>query len=370
MVYNFSERMTLEQYNATRTRMGMEPVDKLPETVNTEVTDNETPVVTNVVPDNVSPVIVDKVITTEKHVEPIATPVAEVKKPVQELSTEEIMEMLKKRGVVIPDSKAVEETPEQKATKREQAKMAWAYGNGHITAKDHAAYNADSSNLENLVYRQFLSDQKALDPSLSDAEIMDEFETTYGRKADPNSRQFKTGEKLIEVQGNAILKDKYKSVFDLEENFSKHEASENSRLEKENKIKANAPKYKEAIEDIFSKDLASYSVKVGEDNYTLAFPQDQLDDVKSQLLDPSTALGHIENGTSRDTLVLQAEMQLLKTSLSHLMDSGMKQYLDKHRKGTKGVVTEVNIVPGENKPPATEGHKAAFARLQPAIQDN
>lgn len=358
--------MDLATYNAVRQRSGMEPVDKLPDGVNQE-TDSEATGEVNKDNDIVDPPIAANTPATNPPAkeEPKTIPPVQSAKP--DLSVEELIALLKEKGHEI-DLNPKKETEEEKQARREAEKMAWAYANKKISAKEHAGYNADSVDVHNLYYREYLAEQKAEDSTLTDADIFDEFQTKYGLNAAVDSRQFKTGQKLLDKLGNQLLKEKYPNVFELESNYSQYEAGENSRKDQENKIRQEAPKYKSTIEDIFTKELTSYNLKVGDTDYSIPYPEDAINNLKSHFSDPNEAMKYIQQGLSKDALAMAARMSIIEATLPHLLESFGKQFLDNHKKGIKGISTEISNVHKSNKIKQTSEQIAAIRRFNPSYE--
>ncbi len=357
----------LEELNAVRKMQNLAPLDKLPEGIvedapEGEATPNPAAETKPVTPANAPQAPADD--KPEVKPEPAKAP---VKKPsISDFSEEEILNHLKSKGIALPNAK--DETPEEKQAKRDAQKMAWAFANGKISVKEQSSYNAEVADPENTVYREFLKDQKAEDPALTDTEIWDEFQKKYDLDADPNSRQYKTGQRLLNTMFDTLLKEKYPNVFKIDPEYSEYEAGENSRKETEEKITKGAPVYASTIEDIFTKEVAKVDLKYGSDSYSIDVPQEVLDEVKSVFLDPSTAINHVKAGTSKEELQTIIEMTMLHQHKDKIFENAVKQALDKHFKGIKGIPAETeNQRPRQIVQSAEQiaGIRATFPNYQP-----
>lgn len=333
--------MTLEETNRLRERMGIAPSTELP-------TDKKE--------DNVNPPIIktpeDSNTTKNEVVEeqpqgkaPEKTkekPKAkETPQPTAELTTEQLIEALKKRGMDISsldDLSPKKESAEEIATKREQAKMAYAFTKGLITPKQYQSFAADSNDLSNLVYRQYLAEQKKEDSALMDSEILEEFQEKYSLNDDPTSRKFKRGQREIAALGNTILKETYKEFYELDDNYSKYETGENTRKAEEKKLIEETPKYKAHIDNIFSNDLKTVSLKIEGTDYEVEVSDEMLAEAKSQFLDTETAISHIKDGFNKDAVSEIARASVILKNLDSIVESAAKKYLFNHEAGLKGVV--------------------------------
>lgn len=331
---------TIKDQNVLREQMGM-PL--LPETDVKE--ENK---VTDATTEKPADIVSEEVKTEVKAPEVKKEVIAEKKAPEvkAELTQEEVIEFLKKKGMNISSLDEIapkKETPEQARERRDNAKLAFAFSKGLISQKQFQSYSADNADIQSLVYRQYLQEQKKEDSSLTDSEILDEFEEKYGIKADPTSRKFKRGQAEIEVLGNKILKDSYKEVYSLEDIYSKHEADENARIEEETKLLQETPKYKAHIDKLFAETLTKFPVKLGEDTYDLEVPAEIISEIKGSLLKTETAISNIKAGMDQETLAATARMLVLDASFPHLVETAVKQALLKKQAGVKGIVPSTSI---------------------------
>lgn len=349
---------TLEQQNIIRQRAGLEPLDKLPESNEVAKVEDTTTTKTDIV--NIATEEVKEEIKsteTEKEVNKKEEDKTIISK---KLSKEELLAALKEQGIEINslDDFKKKETPEDIAQKRESAKLAYALEKQLVTPKEYQSFSADSSNLSNLVYRQYLQQQQKEDPALTDAEILEEFEEKYGLKSEQDSRKYKRGQLELQVIGNQILKETYKGIYSIDPEFDKFEATENSRKAEEKKLFEETPKYKAHIEDIFSKDFKKYSVKIDKENFDIEIPENILSTLKNEFLNTESAISNIKSGYDNDTIKRIAHTRLMMDAFDTIIANAAKQYAEKHEKGTKGVPTDVTTTKTEEKP-LTDAQKKA-----------
>lgn len=359
---------TLEQLNTVRQRLGQEPLTEMPSDKATEtvVTDTTKTTTTNSTESGATTEVKAESTTTEekptikkeedKKVEPTKT----------KLSREELLAALKEEGLEVNslDDFKKKETPEEAAQRRESDKLAYALSKQLITQKEYQSFSADSANLTDLVYRQYLQQQKKEDSELTDAEILAEFREKYNLDSEPDSRKFKRGQQELDVIGNQILKESYKGVYKIDEEFTKYETVENSRKADEKKLLEETPKYKAHIEEVLSKDFTKVSQKIAGETFEIEVPAAILATIKDEFLNLETASSNIRSGYDQETIKEIVRTRVMMASFDAIVEDAAKQYMEKHVKGTKGVPTETTITRTEEKP-LTEAQKKARERTFP-----
>lgn len=365
MAKDFIFMATIQEQNKLRVQMGMAP---LPETEGEAKVENK-------VADTTTN---SKIDNTQIEVKKEDSKAPEVKKepleekkvaPIEaELTPEQVLAYLKKKGMDISSLDEIgtkKETAEQIAEKRNSAKLAYAFSKGLITQSRFQSFSADNADINSLVYRQYLQEQKKEDPALSDAEIHQEFQDKYGLSEDATPRQKKRGQAELNVLGNQILRETYKEVYNIDEVYNKYEAQENTRTAEETKLIAETPKYKAHIDNLFEKTLNKFSVKVkiGQEDHSfdLQVPAETLSLVKNSLLKTETAIDNIKAGLSQEALTHTARMLVLDASISQLVGDAVNQALLKKAAGVKGIVPDNNSHVEIKEP--TEAQKELRARM-------
>lgn len=353
----------LENINKARTMLGQPALTELPVVENkadegkttsiTTTQDSDTPKGAETKENNT-------VIAKKETEKPETKTVPQAK---QKLTKEQLLEALKEEGIDISSfdelSTKSKESPEEIAQKREQAKLAYAFSKLGLNPKKYQSYAADSSDLVNLVYRNYLTSQKKEEPSLTDAEIMEEFQEKYGTNADQSSRQFKAGQNAIQVLGEKILKETYPEVFSIEDEYTKFETTENTRKAEEKKLLVETPKYKAHIEDIFANDLKKVVAKIGDKEYEIEISEEALIQAKNEFLDTDYAASKVKEGFKKEAITEVAKARLIIQNLDYILTTGAKKYLFDHQAGVKGIVIEGAEKKTETSKPISEATKKA-----------
>jgi hypothetical protein len=292
----------------------------------------------------------------------------EEKKPeiVAELTDEQLIELLGKRGIkassledLKPKENKEEKTPEQIAEEREAAKLTYALTKGLYKKAEYENFIAEQSAKEKLVFSQFALEAKAEDPTLTDEEISAEFAEKFGLDSEVGSRKHKRGAKEMNVIANEILKNKYSKIYEADGSFSAHEQSVLAEAARVKEINEKSPAYKQNIEDVFTK-LSKISGKFDDqESFEVAVMQDSLAAIKNDFLKPEAIERQIAAGVTKEQIEKQAYAALVSANLPHLLKEHANQVLLAHRAGTKGIpapagqkkVTEVQrkLTPDQQK---------------------
>lgn len=278
------------------------------------------------------------------------------KKP--ELTDDELLEQLSKRGVTARSLSelSVKNETEKEPTEeeREASKLAYGLSKGLFNKAEYDRFIAAQNNPEDIVYKQFYQEAKKEDPDLTDAEIQEEFDTKFSLNEPADSRKFKRGQKEINAIADQIFKNSFKKIYDVDAAYSDHEKAESARKATEKVILSETPKYKKAVDEIFTTDLTHIQVK----GFSIPVPPDEAQKIKDNLFNPDFMAQRISGKWTKEELKEIAMVGLLKNNVEYFMDVYAKQYHEKHKKGTHGIVPLDN-----NKKP--EGDK----KLTPQQQD-
>ena len=255
----------------------------------------------------------------------------------------DLSEMVKKSEV---KTEPTAEEIEAKKDKRENDKVAYALSNGKFTKKQYEKFIADTSNPQKLVLDQYTTEQRAIDPELSDEEIVAEFNSKFGLDNDADSRQYKRGLKEIGLLADIILNQNYKSIIGIDQEFDAHENEQLTVKQVQDKVIAQAPVYKKDVEEIYES-LKSITIPFGTDkSYTVAIPQEFIDSLKEKELVSEYAAGQIKAGYTKAEKANTARMALIFNNLPMVIQSIADQINESRVAGAKGIPT----INGEKAP--------------------
>lgn len=263
--------------------------------------------------------------------------------PEKELDDEALLELLaKKTGRKF--SSLEELVPqeiidkEKAAEERENEKFAWGLKNKKFKQKDFESYVSASKDPKGLVYQLRLQQAKKDDPQLDEKEFEEEFNEEFGINADKNTRRYKNGQDTLNRLAEAVLKNNYSNIFNLENEYSDYEKSQIVRREQENKIKSEAPKYKKSLDKVIGElKKIKAQIKDGEE-YEIEALDESLNTIRDNMSDPAWVSQQILNGYTEENLKEIAYTTFLRQNFPFLANEILKQGLRKHAAGTKGIL--------------------------------
>lgn len=252
-----------------------------------------------------------------------------------------LLQELSKRGIKassFDDLRNKEEMDREKLLEeRESEKLAWALKNKKVKQKEYENYISASKNPEALVYQLRLQVAKKEDPALSEDVFKAEFEEEFGIDQPATSRRHKNGQDTLNRMAEAILKNNFSSIYNLESDYSSFETSQKQKAAQQAKIKDGAPAYKTTIDKVFS-NLKKIKTQFSEgDVYEVEVLDDSLASLKAQMSDSDWASQQILAGYSEETLTELAYTSLLRNNFPVFAGIIARQYLEKHAAGTKGI---------------------------------
>jgi hypothetical protein len=283
---------------------------------------------------------------------------------VDDVTDDVALEYLRKKGIdvsSIDQLRQQEQVDREKAAEeRESEKLSWGLKNKKIKPKEYEGYIAASKDPQNLVYATRLQAAKKEDPSLDEKEFREEFEEEFGLDQNKDSRRFKNGQDTLNRLADAILKNSYSPIYNLENEYAGYENSQKTERERQNKIKAEAPAYKASVEKVFS-GLKKIKANLGKDDDFEIEASEGIDNIlgsiKDSMLSADFAGNQIVRGYSEEELRDLAFTALLKQGFPLVAEEFAKQYLRKHAAGTKGIPPIGGKSSSEGVPELSDGQK-------------
>jgi hypothetical protein len=260
----------------------------------------------------------------------------------KELSDEELLKLLGKRGITAASIEALKTPPTppdpaKVAEQREADELAYALNKGLFTKKDYDNFTNDNKDPQDLVYAQYHAEAKSEDKELTDDEIRAEFLSKYGLDTEPGTRLHKQGVKAINTIAESLLKQKYGKIYDAKSAYSAHEKDSLTAKETETKLLAGAPVYKNDVEAIFE-ELKKIPVKFSDtESVEVPIMQTYLDELKAVLLKPENVKNKVISGYTKERLKEEAMAAFLYRNFPYVAKEIANQHLLKHSAGTKGI---------------------------------
>jgi hypothetical protein len=305
----------LEKVNIARKSLGLEPLEKLA---------NETPAPEeNKNPENPG------VPNPENKENPTPPPV------VGELTNEQLVELLGKRGITVSSlddlkPKDPQKTPQELADEEEAEKLAFGLTKGLFKKSDYESFITDNHSQVELVFANFEAEAKADDPTLTPEEIREEFEAKYGLNAEVGTRQHKRGAKELAVIAKELLKSKHSKIYEAENKFAGHKATANSQAEYNRNIIAKTPQYKADVEEAFSS-----AKKIAEG---IEIPEESVTEIKNLFLESKFVEAQIKNGFTKEQIAHQVKAAVYSKNMEFILKRNADLAVDAHKAGAKGIV--------------------------------
>ena len=285
-------------------------------------------------------------------------------KSIDEASDEDLIKLLKGRGIEVEDLSKLkpvksQEEIEKEKERREAEKVAYGLKNGLFTKKEYDAYNSDINDVEEVVFKDFAADELASDPELTPEEIKSRFEEKFNLNEPEGSPRRKRGEKELDIIARKLINEKHGKILSLDNAYDAYESEEKGRIAENNKILASAPVYKKDVEEVFS-ELATVTVPFSEtESYEVEFPAEVVSELRNTLLQSDTAASNIKKGWDKNNIKETAYAAAIIKSFPSVVKAVAEKYLVAHAAGTRGVIL----------PDGTTGKSGVPKKLSPEMQD-
>ncbi len=246
-------------------------------------------------------------------------------------------------------------TPEEKekiTDQREANKVAYGLSKGLFNNKQYESYITDSKNPVPIALEAYVKDQQAEDSTLTEGEIIAEFNEKYGLDEDKDSRAYKTGQKLISNIALNLIHKKYPSIVSLENEYSSFEQKQKKDEEYENKYKTQSPVYKRDIENV-KREIKKVSIPISDkENFEVELDDNVIDEIIGQMSADKFSKDQIERGWEKENIKQTAQTAAIIKSLPSLMKKYADQKILDQQAGVRGV-----------KPLGKEGERAKVITL-------
>lgn len=257
---------------------------------------------------------------------------------------DEIIALLKKKGIDVSSLEDLKPKvdPAIESEKRESKKITYALEKGIISKREYDAYISDNSNRQSVVFAEFSKEEKENDPDLTEEEILEKFNETFFLNAEEGSLKYKRGQRLLNKEADAIIKERHGKYFEIDSIFDTFEKESIATTNQAKKIKEQTPIYTKSVEDSISQ-LSKLTFKLGDSSFTVSIPEKTLTDVKKSWMNEGQMEKAILSGMSSDEIKGAIEMTILKGSFESIINSVANKKIESKAKGTQGIPTDINL---------------------------
>lgn len=271
--------------------------------------------------------------------------------PTAELSDEEIIEALNKRGIKttsLADMLPKPTDDEIAIAKADKQNKMLAYGlsTGKFKKEEYDTFlQVDKMQL---VRSDIAKKIKAANPDLSEDAVDEKVASYVFAHLDPSDPIRKQREEELIELADARLRKQYANIYNLESDFEQYEQGVSNKATFERKVQAALPVLKNDVKTALS-ELASFDViipdiKRPENNVTVKakFSETDLKEVEDAFLDHKSVYALVKDGYSVETIRDTVRQVLVSKHLNRLISQAARDYSsiqkDKYIRGLKGLL--------------------------------
>jgi hypothetical protein len=317
--------------------------------------------------------IEEETVEQPKVEEPKPTTPAASSEPVvvvpKELSDDELIGLLQKKGINL---KSIEDlkpkpTPEEIAQAEQERKnkvLAFGLETNKIKKDDYDAYQKASANKINFLYEDFAKDLKNANPDITEEEIQNEWKEYTFSDLDESSIKKQRRQKELNELADLKLKSQYNSIFNLDNEYAKHEQKQNEDYSFKRKVEAALPVYQKDVDDVLDS-FKTPSKFIIEDTQNaannveieLSYNDADLKELKDAFLSKDQLIKRIQNGYTVEAMKAEADMFLWNKHKGRHLSKAAKDYNSKQQEkylhGRKGIIPNKELVIESDEQPAT-----------------
>ena len=276
-----------------------------------------------------------------------------------ELSDEQLVELLKKRGATISSLEDLKPkpTPEELAEKEREkqgAMLAHGLSTGKFKKEEYDAYQRAQSNKIAVIREDIAEQFQAAFPELSPEAIEEKVANYMFENLGPDDAVRQAREKELLTLADMKISDKYKNIVSLPKDYEMHLEGLNKQANFEKKVQATLPVFKADVSKALES-LRKFTVSVPDSknpentvNLELEYSDADLKEVESLFITNDQIIRAV-NGMTFDQLKGEAELVLVKKHLPRLISQAAKNYnaiqKDKYINGRKGLITGNDHLP-------------------------
>lgn len=284
-----------------------------------------------------------------------------------ELSDDELLSLLQKRGVNLKSFEDLKPkaTPEEiEAEKQQRNNNVYAFGlkEGKIKKEDLDNLAKAEADKVKFLFNDFAGAAKKANPEITDSEIEEDWKeyTLYDLSDDNFKKQLRIQE--LNELADYKLKNQFKNVFSLENDYAKHEAAENENYSLKRKVEAAYPVYQKDIDEVItSLKLTKYTIEDTQNaannvEIELSYSDADLKELKDAFLKPEQIIKRIKDGYTVEAIKGEADMFLWNKHKGRHLSKAAKDYnskqQEKYQAGRKGIIPNKELVIAGDETPS------------------
>lgn len=274
--------------------------------------------------------------------------------PQPELSTEQLLAELNKRSGLNLTSETLESlkpqpTAEELAAEKEKHNtemMAYGLTNGKFKKEEYDAYQQALANKKDLVRSEITASLQAANPEMSEDAIQEMTAQYFFENLSEDNPLRIAREKEIMTLSDIKIKDKFKNIVDLPQDYENHVGEITSKANFERKKQATIPVYtadvKTALQSLkhFSVEIPDTKNPANTVTVDLEYGDNDLKEMEDLLLTDAQINRATKEGLTIEQITGEAELVLVKKHLKRLISQAAKKYnatqKDGYIQGRKG----------------------------------
>ena len=255
--------------------------------------------------------------------------------------------------------------------------LAFGLSTGKFKKDEYDTYQLAQANKLANIKIEITEKIQAANPELTEAQVAEKVALyTFEHLEEGDVLRTTREQELLEM-ADSRLKNKYKNIVNLENDFEQYEQGINNKTNLENKVKAALPVYQNDVATVLGS-LRSFEVPVNDTQnpannvmVKLEFSDDDLREVQAALTTPDAIVRQVKNGYTVDQLKEEVELVLIKKHFNRLVSKAAKDYnsvqKDKYIKGLKGLLPEKNLDIADDN--LGNGNEAIYQELIDSAQN-
>lgn len=268
--------------------------------------------------------------------------------PTKELSTEQLLEEINKRkGLNLTSLDELEAlkpqpTAEEIAAEKEKHNtemMAYGLTNGKFKKEEYDAYQQALANKKDLVRSEITASLQAANPEMSEDAIQEMTAQYFFENLSEDNPLRIAREKEIMTLSDIKIKDKFKNIVDLPQDYENHVGEITSKANFERKKQATIPVYtadvKTALQSLkhFSVEIPDTKNPANTVTVDLEYGDNDLKEMEDLLLTDAQINRATKEGLTIEQITGEAELVLVKKHLNRLISQAAKKYNATQKEG-------------------------------------
>lgn len=289
------------------------------------------------------------------------TPADELDEPkpdeIKEPSNEEILVLLNKRGIAVSSLDDLKPQPteaEIQAAKenRESEMLAYGLGTGKFKKEEYDAYQLAQANKIGVIKDELQVEMAEMFPELSEEAILEKIAQYTFEHLEENDPLRQRREKELLAQAESKIKDKYKNIANLANDYDQHQQGLTNKTNTEQKIKAALPVYQadlaKALEGLQNIQVPVNDTKNPANNVMIPvkFSDTDIAEIREAFLNPDIIIGRVQNGYTQEQLQGETKAALIVKHWDRILVQYAKDYNSQMKagyiRGVKGLKSELN----------------------------